>query len=88
MADKFLNIIVSDQRLPEYIISNCDPCFFSHFWNELISLLDMTLTFSMNLHPQSDGMAEFSKPYYRAAIMNKCIIEKPGEKITTGSHAH
>ena len=39
-------------------MSNHDPHFLGNFWDDLISLLDMTLTFSMDLHPQTDGMAE------------------------------
>ena len=39
-------------------MSNRDPHFRGYFWEELMSLLDMTLTFSMALHPQTDGMAE------------------------------
>ena len=58
IADKFLNMVVSQHGLLECITSDYDPCFCGHFWDELISLLDMTLTFSMALHPQTDGMAE------------------------------
>ena len=57
IADKFLSTVVSQHRLPECIISDYDPCFYGHFWDELISLLDITLIFSMALHPQTDGMA-------------------------------
>ena len=39
-------------------MSNRDPCFCGHFWEESISLLDMTRTFSMALHFQTDGMVE------------------------------
>ena len=58
VADNFLSMVVSQHGLPVYIMSNCDPCFCGHFWEELISLLDMTLTFSMILHPQTSRMAE------------------------------
>ena len=58
VADKFLSMVVSEHGLPECIMSDCDPHFCGHFWEELISLWDMTLTFSMALHPQTDGMAE------------------------------
>ena len=39
-------------------MSDHDPHFYSHFWDKLISLLDMTLTFSMALHLQTDEIAE------------------------------
>ena len=58
MADKLLSMVVSQHRLPECIISDCDPHFCGHFWDKSMSLLDMTLTFSIALHPQTDGMAE------------------------------
>ena len=58
IADKFLSMVVSQHRLPECIMSDHDPCFRGHFWEELMSLLDTILTFSMALHPQTDRMAE------------------------------
>ena len=58
MANKFLNMVVGQHRLLECITSDCDPEFCGHFWDELISLLDITLTFSIAWHPQTDGIAE------------------------------
>ena len=58
VADKFLSTVISQHGLPECITSNRDPHFHGHFWEELMTLLDTTLTFSMDLHPQTDGMAE------------------------------
>ena len=58
MAEKFLSMVVSQHGLPECNMSDCDSHFHGYFWDELMSLLDMTFTFSMALHPQTDGMAE------------------------------
>ena len=58
IADRFLSMVVSQHGLPECIMSNHDLHFHGHFWEELMSLLDTTLTFSMASHPQTDGMAE------------------------------
>ena len=58
IVHKLLRIVVSQHGLLECITSNHDPCFCGHFWEELMSLLDITLTFSMASHPQTDGMAE------------------------------
>ena len=58
VADKFLSTVVSQHGLPECITSDRDPRFRGHFWEELMSLLDTTLTFSTASHPQTDGMAE------------------------------
>ena len=53
-ANSFLSMVVSQNGLPECITSNYDPCFHGHFWEELMSLLNMILTFSMASHPQTD----------------------------------
>ena len=58
VADKFLSTVVTQQGLLECITSERDPCFHGHFWEKLMSLLDMMLVFSMASHPQTDGMAE------------------------------
>ena len=58
IADRFLSMVVGQHGLLECIISDHDPHFFGHFWDELISLLDMTITFSIALHPQTDEIAE------------------------------
>ena len=58
IADKFLSMVVSQHGLPECVMSDCDPHFCGYFWEELMSLLDTTLIFSINLHSQTDGMAE------------------------------
>ena len=50
--------MVSQHRLPECVTSDYDLCFYGHFWDELISLLDMMLTFLIASHPQTDGIAE------------------------------
>ena len=39
-------------------MSDYYPHFCGHFWDELISLLDMIITFNMALHPQANGIAE------------------------------
>ena len=58
MAEKILSMVVRQFKLLENIMSDHDPHFYSYFWNKLISLLDMTLTFSIALHPQTDEITE------------------------------
>ena len=58
MADKFLSMVVSQYELPDCITSDHDPHFLCHFWDELMTLPDTTLTFSTTSHPQTDGIAE------------------------------
>ena len=56
--DKFLSMVASQHGLPKCITSSCDPQFCRHFWEELMSLLDMILTFSMALHSQTNRIVE------------------------------
>ena len=58
IADKFLSMVVSKHGIPECTASDHNPHFCGHFWEELMSLLDITPIFSMASHPQADGMAE------------------------------
>ena len=58
VTNKFVTMVVSWHGLPEYIMSNYDPHFCGHFWDELMFLLNMTLTFSMASYPQTDRIAE------------------------------
>ena len=51
LLNKFLSMVVSQHGLPECIMNNYDPHFSGHFWDELMSLLDMTLTFYAALTP-------------------------------------
>ena len=57
MADIFLSIVVSQHGLPEGITSDHDPRFHGHFWDELMSLVDTILIFSMASHLQTDRVA-------------------------------
>ena len=52
-----LSIVVSQNNLPKCITSDREPHFLGYFWDELISLLDTTLTFRMASHPQTNGIA-------------------------------
>ena len=58
IANKFLSMIVSQHGLPDCTMNDHDPHFCGHFWDESMSLLDTTLTFSMTPHPKTDGIAE------------------------------
>ena len=58
MAEKFLGMVVIQYGLPKCITSNHDPQFCGLFWDDLMSLLNTALIFSMATHPQTDGMAE------------------------------
>ena len=85
IADIFLSMVVNQNGLVEYIMSSHDPHFCGHFWDELMSLLDMTVTFSMASHPQTDGVAEVINCTMESLLW---IIEKLGEETITPSYAH
>ena len=53
-----LTIVVSQHELPDCIISDYIAHFCGHFWDDLMSLLDRALIFTMVLHPQTNGIAE------------------------------
>ena len=50
MAEKVLSVVISQYGLPMYITSDHDPQFCDHFWDELKSLLDIKLNFTMDSH--------------------------------------
>ena len=58
MAEKFLSMLVSQHKLLKCITNDYDSQFCIHFWDELINLLFTTLTFSIALHPQTNGTAK------------------------------
>ena len=39
-------------------MSDYDPCFHGHLWDELMSLLDTTITLSIALYPQTMEITE------------------------------
>ena len=58
MVDKFLSMVVSQYEFPKCIISGHDCQICGHFWDELMPLLEITLTFSMALHPHTNSIAK------------------------------
>ena len=54
-------MVARQRTLPERIMSDCAPQICGPFCDEFISLLDITLTFSMASHPQTDGIAGVTK---------------------------
>ena len=60
IANKFLSIVVSQYGLLDCIMSDHDFYFCSHFWDELVSLLDTALIFSLALCSRTNGIAELT----------------------------
>ena len=58
VAQLFLDFIVKLHGIPKEIISDRDPRFTSHFWQELCIYLGTKQNLSTPYHPQTDGQTE------------------------------
>ncbi|WVZ78975.1 hypothetical protein U9M48_026610 [Paspalum notatum var. saurae] len=74
IARCILDNVVRLHGLPKSIVSDRDPVFVSHFWQELFRLYDAKLNLSTAYHPQTDGQTErvnqSLKMYLRCAVHN------------------
>ena len=58
LASSFVHTVVRAHGVPEEIISDRDPRFTAHFYDELTKLMGITLRMSTARHPQTDGQSE------------------------------
>lgn len=58
VASLFMDIVAKLHGPPRSLVSNRDPLFLSHFWQELFHLSGTQLRMSSTYHPQSDGQTE------------------------------
>lgn len=58
MARLFMEISSKLHSMPWSLVSNRDPLFISHFWQELFKLSGTKLCMSSAYHPLSDGPTE------------------------------
>lgn len=57
-ARLFVDHIVSQNGIPESLVSDRDPRFTSEFWKSLAAILNVKLLMSSAAHPQTDGQSE------------------------------
>ncbi|GJT50789.1 putative reverse transcriptase domain-containing protein [Tanacetum coccineum] len=58
LARLYLNEIVARHGVPISIISDCDSCFTSRFWQSMQEALGTRLDMSTTYHPQTDSQSE------------------------------
>lgn len=54
----FMDIVGNIHGMPWSLVSNQNPLFISHFWQELFQLSDTRLWMSSSYHPQTNGHTE------------------------------
>jgi len=53
-------------KMPHNLVSDRDPLFVSHLWQELFKLSGSKLRMSSAYHPQSNRQTELSLPFHHA----------------------
>ena len=78
LAKLFLRYVVADHGVPKTLITDRDPKFMSHFWEEFFTALNTKLKPSTAYHPQTDGQTERANRVITETL--KHYVDKSGSK--------
>ena len=76
VAEKFMEGVIKLHGMPKSIVSDRDPVFVSHFWQEFFKMSCTKLQLSSAYHPQTDGQTE---------VVNQCV-EQYLDALSTNGH--
>jgi transposase InsO family protein len=80
-AELFLQNIFRYHGLPDSIVSDRDPRFTSHFWENLHKILGIKLLMSTAEHPQTDGQSEATVKIVQKLIRPFAFQEQDWEML-------
>ena len=80
-AELFLQNVFRYHGLPDSIVSDRDPRFTSHFWENLHKILGIKLLMSTADHPQTDGQSEATVKIVQKLIRPFAFQEQDWETL-------